>query len=799
MQREIGLIVLLLLFQTIFLPPHIILVHEFGFQSPQLPQKPIPQIIDTSVPHIEYTKQMRHVANSSWVPFVTSIPAGTPPDIRIIYSDMHKMVIRARFYGMWNWSTSPGGTAYNSIEIPFTGMLTRVSAPELPFVTRYVEIPYGVTVTSSILHEESNCTLLQSNYFILPHKGPWYPTNGTFPLIPTQDPTIYSMNAFWPALNFTDTGASVSDALVIRGRRILALNFVPITFNPQLRKLRAYNELLVQLAYDRPTSLQALNPQLESPVYTDLLNKFLLNPRTSNISNPIPMRATRSSLQSGIASKYLIITVEAFRDQVKRLKDWKDTKGIPTEIITVESLPDYPFDTEDEKRTAIYNAIHHAYHNRASAPDYVLLVGDSEHIPPYYKMDHTSIEYGNLPIGTDLFYFTVDGSGILPDILYGRLSANTPQQLRAMVDKILNYSKTPPLGVSFYSPVSAISTIIDDDEFNEIRIRLSEKLEDHVSVEYCNDATEINDSLNAGRFMAYYIGHGDSMNQNGYGEGWRHDAYLSYTTEEAATLDIHHFDFEYPVLFSMSCNTGWFDGETDKDSLFKIVSDHSYECFCENLTRMDQRGPVAMFGATRVSELSYNYILMQGFLDALYPDFDPTMPNAEGYTLGQLLYYGKLYMTHYYGITEPQTGDSLQNLNRTHMTLQMYHLFGDPEMSLATSMMPLYVSYETTMGIGSGQGFIVHVETGSETPIGGATVCLQKGSEVYAVDRTNIFGDVVFKFDDVTLTPGKMNVTVTKQGYAPHIGETEFYPFTGSISVDPRFGLGGSEVYLTIE
>ena len=121
------------------------------------------------------------------------------------------------------------------------------------------------------------------------------------------------------------------------------------------------------------------------------------------------------------------------------------------------------------------------------------------------------------------------------------------------------------------------------------------------------------------------------------------------------------------MVFSINCETGWFDHETDNDGSTNT------ESFCEEFLRKADGGTVGIFGATRVSYSGDNDYLCRGFYDAIWPDFDL----AEGgsvpmYRMGQVLNYGKTYMANTWG---DQWGVE-------EMEFEIFHYFGDPTMEI---------------------------------------------------------------------------------------------------------------------
>src|SRR5690606_28256124 len=130
-----------------------------------------------------------------------------------------------------------------------------------------------------------------------------------------------------------------------------------------------------------------------------------------------------------------------------------------------------------------------------------------------------------------------------------------------------------------------------------------------------------------------------------------------------------------PVVFSLNCLTGAFDGG---------------ECFCEEFLRKDDGGAVATFGATEVSYSGYNDYLCRGLYDGLWPEFDPEIgADLPMYTLGEILNYGKAYMADTWG----------DSWGYEEYTFKLFHCFGDPSLDLYTAL-PGTVEVDVTVPSG---------------------------------------------------------------------------------------------------
>lgn len=134
----------------------------------------------------------------------------------------------------------------------------------------------------------------------------------------------------------------------------------------------------------------------------------------------------------------------------------------------------------------------------------------------------------------------------------------------------------------------------------------------------------------------------------------------------------------YPIVFSMNCDSGWFDNETDTvrfpAGLVQIPqTGPKNECFCERALRFPDGGAVAVIGAARGSDADANDRLLDGLMAALYPTY------AEGSIstwrlrpsfdrLGPAFRWGMFHQGNWLGDDEV----------RREYNLEIFHLHGDP-------------------------------------------------------------------------------------------------------------------------
>lgn len=162
---------------------------------------------------------------------------------------------------------------------------------------------------------------------------------------------------------------------------------------------------------------------------------------------------------------YLIITPSQFKSAIQPLAEYKNNKNVSTIIVTLDEIPEIGRDKQESIKYYIKDAIENW------GITYVLLVGagvkEGEIFPVRYAYIPSGQYEDSFP--SDLYYADIynwwggfsswdaDGDGkyaelkglnndmsevdMYPDVYIARIPANTPNELKLIVDKILNYYK----------------------------------------------------------------------------------------------------------------------------------------------------------------------------------------------------------------------------------------------------------------------------------------------------------------------------------------------------------------------
>jgi hypothetical protein len=190
---------------------------------------------------------------------------------------------------------------------------------------------------------------------------------------------------------------------------------------------------------------------------------------------------------------------------------------------------------------------------------------------------------------------------------------------------------------------------------------------------WSGNTTDIKNAYEAGRVLVFHRDHG-------WSDGWIAPA---FNTGDAGALTNGDL---LPVVFSVNCSSGYFDDETDPDSLITTDDPH----FVETLLRNPAGGAVGAIGDTRNSPSWENSILARGYFDAVVPSILPAYGPATSHPrLADIVNYGKVYLLSQEG---PFAAAVMDEVN-------LYHAFGDPTQELWTSnpnatgtpLVPIYV------------------------------------------------------------------------------------------------------------
>jgi hypothetical protein len=545
-------------------------------------------------------------------------------------------------------------------------------------------------------------------------------------------PFVRSDEAYRSAGPFPPQPVSVTYMGAVRDLEIWQVSVAGGSYNPAKGEILPYNAMAVEIAFEGgsggflPDSRQQNafdgngNPLFDddgggglNPLYAGVLNRAVLRDYLYQgpiIVNPICW-----------GSEFLIVTDPAFRPAADALRAWKNSKGISTSVVETGNGAGQAGDTALEIRQFVKNR----YDNCMVRPSYLLLLGDAEFIPPFYRSTH----YGDLA-GTDLDYSLMAGADTLPDLAYGRIPVDTLTSANTVINKIIAYEDTPPVAPAFYDNVTVASyfqccrpEVAQDGTDSRSFVETSELIRSHLlgrgyGVEriyntntdyhsgpteesfynaatrsttpnrYYNgallpaalrassgyawdgDGADVINAFNAGRFLILHRDHGGI---NGWGDPGFGTGNLGSLTNGALT----------PVVYSINCASGLWDNETRSaaNDFYTYNTSNGGTYWAEAILRQNG-GAVGVIGDTRNSPTWANSALARGLIDATWYNLVPGFGSSSTLRrLGDILNHGKLYMLGQVGVAQT-AGSVTQNQANTNNTL--YHVIGDPTLTMWT-------------------------------------------------------------------------------------------------------------------
>jgi len=757
-------------------------------------------------------------AGREWVNLAGVKAGGSDPGdgisrIMIAGSSDTALVLKVSLPGMYLTPMKMSdGKIYTAVTTPGSGM-GEVGKPAVPLFGRWILIPNGTGVELDI---DPGKPLIFKDISVPPVQQPHPDLEQPFIQAFTRDEGIYGNDQAYPGIF-----AQLEPTKIMRGQECTILWLYPFQHDPVRKTLTVYSDLSVTVRFQgQPVPI----PQrLKSKSFEGIFKQMAVNADTMLTAQDLVGKELggtglgNASVPAQACCSYVIITTSEFSEAAHRLAAWKRKVGFQTLVLV----------TPSPTAADIKNSLQWCYDSLPVAPQYVLIIGDSDDIPCNYETLHPwekAAPNTQGYIGTDLYYATLGGSDYFPDLHIGRLPVDSASDAINNVDRIIEYEQDPPTVGDFYDKVAICAYFqdgvpgwwepdgIDDRRFAQTsedlaiffssptygigksvnRIYYADsgvtpaKWNDGAGMSLPNfgggpagnpgdnipsylekpgfpwdgDDADITSAFQDGHFLITHRDHGGRQN-------WSHPYFHALNM---ATLQIRWG--EYPVVWSVNCQTGWFDNETDfqkKPGITDLTGEHE-ESFAEFLGGYcTMGGPVGVIAATRITDSIYNDRLMWGWTDAIWPGFIADYPAFEPMPklrMGDVLDSGKYYMASTIRDNE---------WRKTHF--EVYHWFGDPAMEIRTEN-PDWLS-ATIPAVwpwkGVGHDVVIPVE-GLQVAIHDATVTISHPDETYDLWRvaTDPSGDASFP-GLLTTESGIYNVVATAPNCVPFQGTFECF------------------------
>ncbi|MFX0060960.1 MAG: C25 family cysteine peptidase [Candidatus Hermodarchaeota archaeon] len=552
-------------------------------------------------------------------------------------------------------------------------------------------------------------------------------------------------------------------------------------------------------------------------VFLVVLLLIFLPRSPSIVTNSSPHYLSHSSSSQ---IDYLIITPQSFLSVVQPLATWKQQRGLITSIITVEEISQN-YEGRDLGE-AIRTCITHLYEENnltwvllagghAQVPTRFVKIADNQSSDNYVTCDHYYANLDNnwvldeLGFASILDYYDWDA-----EVYVGRLPAETSAQMAELINRLLNYERSPPVGSWMKHAIFAGAFANFNEDYNN-----NNQLDENEFPEF--DANRYLNWLKANLLPpdwdSTFFAETEGLKTTDY-------YYDKPLNEDRLIEEINSGATVFMLSGHGSTEAIWryiFSIDYDNDSLFDYTGDPHFGSgvpvdkgsFINFLTRFSETNPDEKYGfyylsACHVGSFELNgdclaeHILRTSGIGCIasshtswYEDFWYERVHAGWYDEGLAgRFFKQLWVN---GINQPGKAFVEAKLNYVHdrltlndtpvyylpvwenKTLTQFNLLGDPEVPLWTSIPP-----QLDAKISFNNDEVVIEAVSENQPI--STVCVTLSNSTHywraITDSTGqasfpIFGKV-FK---------NLNLTLSKNNYLPY--QEFLFPASSSASYIP--------------
>ena len=588
-----------------------------------------------------------------------------------------------------------------------------------------------------------------------------YPENiATMP-----DPEIFGSDEVYPEKRIEILGKGDWGEI-----SLVSLAIYPVGYKPISGEVLLFPEITIELQLEPVSQNPYLNTKNDRIAY-NALDKIVQNKMDLPLAAGSPPPFGLPKITSGIPSpEYLIITSGAIAPGFYPFVEWKNQKGVPTDLVLIEDILATSMGSDPAEQ--LRNYLIQAYNDGIR---WVLLGGDEDVVPIRYLYPgnvYTYIPSLHLQQISDMYYsdltgeWDVDGDGvwgesyhdspdIYPELYVGRVPARDQDQAQTWSAKAIKHEKNPGNGDSSYL-TKALFIAADQmrdygqhytlagllpGNFTYDVNRLEEMPSGGSPSPTGPYGDEVINIMNEGWGFISNLNHGSpewygtkSCYYNHYGWSGVWGTIVPEWGRCGGLIQLTAYD-QPAVHYSISCDLGALDFDKGILSPNPYATTYTYaEAYL-----FEPGGGVAFLGNTRWGWVSSSYNMEKKFLEHIFNDSTSRLSEAEALS--------KIDCPNYRDIGYGHT------------------LFGDPEMRLWTSIEGnLTLDGPTRINLGQPIEINYTVHDGAY-PIQGTQVCLYLPGYAFNIGITDENGGVRFE-----ITPefdGVATVTATKQNFIP--------------------------------
>lgn len=674
----------------------------------------------------------------------------------ILHSDFTSLRATFSYGSIESMEVATERGTFSEIAIEGTYASGEIGSPELPATHQLLAVPFGATPRVNVINYTSTDYRL-SDYginTILPHQPSVRKDQR-----PEEVEFVYNAAAYQATRSLaTAPEASIEVQGTMRGIRIGSLVINPVSYNPTTNTLRVFNNIEVEVSFDgadrAETERMLLNTY--SP-YFDIVYKQMFNYRQimdvyddhpDLMAYPVHM---------------IVVTPENYISTLQPWLNWKIQKGFDVNVVTTAQA--------GGNYTAIKTYVQNLYSqgvSQGATPTFLVLVGDVAQVPNTTGNSTQKV--------TDLYYGSVDGD-YFPDMFYSRMSAETTNQLTAIINKILQYEQYTMPDPSYLNNVTLIAGW--DSYWNA---RIGRPTINYATTYYYNTAhgfNQVNSYLQQGQYTGCY----NTLNTGvGFINYTAHGGETSWSDPQFTVSNVNALTNTNKYFLAMGncCLTGNFG--------------YGQPCFGEAMIRGENKAAYSYIGSCPVTYWYEDYYFGVGATHVMSQT--PTLENtATGVydgiwmddtynTVSSIVFLGNL------AVCYASTGGYQTSSNPTYYW-QAYHVLGDGSiMPYRVNPTPNTVSHASTFPAGA-TSFQVSAQPDSY-------VAISQNNVLKGVALVPASGSVYVPVSGVTA--GQVRIVVTKPQRQPYIqditvGNPQTYTITVSANPTNAGNVTGGGTY----
>ncbi len=633
----------------------------------------------------------------------------------VISSTRTDVVVQVQFPEYQTSTVEVDGETMQHLAMREAYPLEQAGAPELLQAAFSIIVPEGSRPTAEVIHADYR---LVPEVRVAPSKGRLY-RNVDPATVPYRKGAAYQEDRF-----LYDDTVAVGDPYQLRDFHGVSVHCFPFAYNPVRRTLKVYRSITVNIHLNSARTAPVPN-RVAKPFDAIYAGHFLNYP--SFRTNPLPDDGD-----------LLIIAPAQFCAALQPYVDWKTKTGYPTELVTLESI--------GSTNTAVKNYITSYYNSADHNLVYVLIVGDNTLFPTFI-MGVQSAWSGQY--AADNYYAEIVGNDNYPDIILGKISAETEAHVVTQVERFLQYERNPPetahfpvfLGIASdeggngqgdngeidYQHIRNIGTVLSNFTYTsgyEVFAGSQGGLDQPGAT-----AAQVSAAVNSGVGVINYCGHGSETS-------W---VTSGFNVSNVNSLTNHN---KLPFIISTACVNGDYVGRT---------------CFAEAWLRATQNGQPTGAVSTLMSSMNQSWNPPMCGQDRMAEHLTGANNQAHLVTFGSITFSGIIHMLDVY---------SDEEVARTWI------LFGDPTLAVRTAVpQPLALSYADVQPLGV-------TDISFTSAVENARVVISKNGGIVASGRIQN-GSLTLDISSLPEVPDTLTVTAWTQNHLPYEGRLYRIPTSG--------------------